>query len=96
MDADDISSLGDYCETVLVTEQFNTIIKAYERQIVEQALNTKPEHAELRERIYASLNGVRDFLGFMQEFVIQRDKLNKPEQADAQDDPAVHDIYAEI
>jgi hypothetical protein len=59
-------------------------------------VQTKPSQSKERENIYATLVGAREFLGFMQNYVQERNKILKPAApVDAEDDATVLDIYRE-
>lgn len=95
MTRDEIINMGAFCESLSVSEQFNTLYGLFEKQVVGAMLTTKPSEGAARENLYASLQGVRDLLGFMQEFVVERRKLLTPVLVDETDNPSVHNIYAE-
>jgi hypothetical protein len=90
---DDIAVLGAYAETVLTHPYFNMILNAWDQATVAMMLGTKPEQVAERERVFSSVNSVREFIAFMQDFVVQAHKQQEPPAVDDWDDPLVHDIY---
>jgi hypothetical protein len=99
MDTDQIVDLGNTAEVILTNPMFNQICEQFEVSTVHKMISTKPSQDKEREEIYATLVGVREFFGFMQSFVQERNKLLKKADpappVDPFDDPAVHDIYRE-
>jgi hypothetical protein len=97
MDHDQIIDLGNAAEVILTNPMFNQICEQFEEDTVHKMVQTKPTQSAEREAIYATLVGARELLGFMQNFVQERNKLLKPNEApvDASDDATVLDIYRE-
>lgn len=96
MNSDEIIDMGNYCQQLSVNPKFNELYALFERQVVNVMLATKPSEEKTREKLYSSLQGLRDFVGYMQEFVVEKNKLTEPKQTvDQTDDPSVHDIYRE-
>jgi hypothetical protein len=90
---DDIAVLGSYAETVLTNTYFNMILNEWDEATVKMMLSTKPEQVAERERVFSSVNSVREFIAFMQGFIVQARKQQEPPVVDDWDDPLVHDIY---
>jgi predicted nucleic-acid-binding protein len=90
---DQIIDLGNYAETVLTNQNFNIILEQFDQATIKLMLSTKPDQLKERERVFASINGAREFIAFMQEFVVQKERLLNPPKIDDHDDPLVHDIY---
>lgn len=91
MTENDVITLGEYCENLLSQEHFATLVKQYETQTIEHLLSTAPEEKERREDLYASMTGVRDFLGLMKFFVTKKEQLieEQNEQALSEDTDAL-------
>lgn len=89
----EIIELGEFCETLLVHPKFNEAVSLFEISTVQAILSTKPPDADERQRLYLQHNGTKEFIGFLQEFVVQRHKLTDETPPDTTDDPRVHDIY---
>jgi hypothetical protein len=92
---DEIVELGAFASIVMQDPRFTALTKAFEVQTVDLMLATAPSEVQAREKQYARLNGVRDFLGFLADFAskaieIQQANMPKPED---NDDPSVHNIY---
>ena len=92
MTNDDVVTLGSFGELMLTNPHFNILLNEFDRTTIEAMLATKPEQQAERERLFASVNAVRDFLAFIQEFVVHKKKLLDPEPVDQWDDPSVHDL----
>jgi hypothetical protein len=98
MTTDEIIDLGNAAEVILCNPMFNKIVDAFELSTVQAMISTKPDQSGQRELIYNKLVGAREFFAFMQEFVVERNKLihaDQPDELDQIDDQAVHDIYRE-
>jgi hypothetical protein len=96
MDTDKIVDLGNVAEAILTNPLFNELCALFEEETVHKMVQTKPTESEAREAIYATLVGAREFNGFLQSYVQERNKLLKPDAAPApEDDAAVLDIYRE-
>lgn len=98
MEHDQIIDLGNTAEAILTNPMFNQICDQFKEAAVHNMASTKPSQSKEREEIYAALVGAREFYGFMQGLVQDRNKLLNPDKAlavDPIDDPAVHDIYRE-
>lgn len=97
MDTDKIVDLGNAAEIILTNPLFNELVELFEISTTQQMVQTKPSQSIEREGIYATLVGAREFYGFMQNYVQERNKLLKPAQAPSSedDDAAVLDIYRE-
>lgn len=97
MDTDKIVDLGNAAEVILTNPLFNEICALFELETVHKMVQTKPTQVSEREAIYATLVGAREFCGFMQTYVQERNNLLKLDAApaSADDDAAVLDIYRE-
>lgn len=97
MDTDKIVDLGNAAEVILTNPLFNELCELFEHETVHKMVQTKPTQSDEREAIFATLVGAREFFGFMQSYIQERNKLLKPAQAPAseEDDAAVLDIYRE-
>lgn len=69
MTNDEIVALGDYCNALRHSPQFETVVDQFEQQITRHFLATEPHETKKREGIYASLSGVRDFLGHIDALI---------------------------
>lgn len=72
---DQIVALGDFCETLREAPDFQEIVSQFEQQIVGHMLATEPHELKKREGYYASLMGVREFLGHIAAIKNQRDQI---------------------
>jgi hypothetical protein len=78
--------LGEYCEDLLNQENFVTLVKLCEQQIAQHFLTTKPEEKAKREGIYATYQGLAEFLGLMTAFVEAKNAINKVNQTELPED----------
>lgn len=79
--------LGEYCEDLMKQENFNKITKLFEDQTLHNLLNTRPDEKDKREAVYASFNGVRDFMGLMLAITDMKNAIiEKDNQAPSGDD----------
>lgn len=90
MTENELITLGEYCERLLGEDNFNVLVKQYETQTIEHLLSTKPDEKERRENLYASMSGVRDFLGLMKFFVQEKDLLIEPNEAPSDEPDALN------
>jgi hypothetical protein len=91
-----IIELGLYIEALLLSPEFNQLVNSYEQLQIGSLLATRLEDKDSRERIYAQLTGVREFLNFAAEIRKQAEELTKPEPDPidlAMDDPRVHNLF---
>jgi hypothetical protein len=95
MDQDNIARLGDAAQRLLADDDFNTLAHLFEANTLSSLLSTKRADTAAREELYATIQSVRDFIGFMVDIVAQKQKLEEPQFEDTTDDPRVHDIYEE-
>jgi hypothetical protein len=97
VDTDKIVDLGNAAEVILTNPLFNEICELFEKETVHKMVQTKPTQVSEREAIYATLVGAREFCGFMQSYVQERNKLLKPDASPVaeDDDATVMDIYRE-
>lgn len=96
MDHDKIIDLGNAAEVILTNPLFNEMCEQFELTTVHEMVQTKPSQSTEREAIYATLVGARSFLGFIQNFVQERNKILKPQnEAPTAEDAEVFDIYRE-
>ena len=93
MTEEEIVYLGSWAHTLLTSPEFNRLLNEFDRSTVEMMLTTKPQDKEERERIFGVVHGMREFIAFMQNFVVEKDRIQNPIVVDPLDDPAVHDIY---
>jgi hypothetical protein len=93
MTEEEMVVLGEYSETTLTNPWFNKILNEFDKATVGVMLATKPSEADVREKTFASVYALREFLSFMQDFVVAKNKLTNPVVHDPLDDPSVHDIY---
>lgn len=77
---DAIVALGNYCEALLRDENFNTLCDDFEQQTVSAMLSTDPSDAARREQLYESIQGKREFIGLMLEYVNARDSIINRDQ----------------
>ena len=70
-----IVELGNYVELLFKQDHFNTLVKEFNQQSVEYALRTKPHEVKEREGVYARVNGVREFIDMMAQFVSMSDQI---------------------
>jgi hypothetical protein len=75
MTEDEVISLGQYCENLLTQDNFTMLVKQFETQTIEHLLTTNADEKQKREDIYASISGVRDFLGLMRFFVDKKNQI---------------------
>jgi hypothetical protein len=74
---DDIIMLGEFCEQVLSAPEFTVLVQQYELQAFSQFASTAPEHKASREYIYATMQGMREFVSHMAEVTAQRARILK-------------------
>lgn len=97
MNEEEIVNMGVYTRTLMLDRQFNALVHQYETTRMQNLLSTKSTDAAEREKIYADINGVRDFFNFAKGIVDAAEKLTAPpkerDHLDIIDDPAVHNIF---
>jgi hypothetical protein len=84
----DIITLGTYCSAIMKDEHFNTLVRMSELSAFQAFSNTAATDKEGRERAYAELNGLRNFLAQMLSLVTQRDELLEELATPSSDDDA--------
>lgn len=67
--------MGDDAEAILNQETFITIINSLVEQAFSQFVNTKPEDADERERIYSQYRGLTDIMGTLNQRVQVRNQM---------------------
>lgn len=90
-------ALGELSDGLLRNPHFSALNKLFEQQVAADVLETKPDETAKRERHYATLQGSRAFMGFLQMFAQQYAELTaKPVEQEGNakddDDPGVHDF----
>lgn len=93
MGLDDIMRLGDFCETLLTSPDFQFICAYHEQQAVGELLGTEPHETKRREAVYARILAHREFLLQLKSLVEQRDAARDPKPVDQLEDETVHEIY---
>ena len=71
----EILTLGEYCGALMEEAHFNTLVRLSELSAFQAFSNTAASDKEGRERAYAELNGLRNFLAQMLSLVKSRDDL---------------------
>lgn len=107
MDKGRIVDVGAFAESVLVDPRFNELLDAFDYNVAQDFLNTKPDDTAGRERVYATVNGFREFIAFMQETIVEARAITEPKpiqnltdgspvkQPAPESDEDVLDIYRE-
>jgi hypothetical protein len=84
---DDIIMLGTYCEGLLREELFNVLVKQFELNCFDHMMSSAAHETKKREGVFATYQGLKDFLGLMITVVAQKNKLTEePSAKDAQED----------
>lgn len=71
----EVLALGEYCGGLMSHEHFNTLSRLAELNAFQSFSNTAAEDKDGRERAYAELTGLRNFLAMMLSLVERRDAL---------------------
>lgn len=91
---EEIVALGSWVQITLTSSEFNRILNDFDNSTVKMMLETKPQDKEEREKLFAVVHGMREFIAFMQNYVVEKDHIQNPQPSlDPTDDPRVHDIY---
>lgn len=91
-----LEHLGTAAERFLGDPDFQMMTQVFEAQTLNALLGTKRVDKNAREELYATIQSVRDFIGFMNELAQAKAASEEPVTiTDTTDDPRVHDIYAE-
>lgn len=95
-----IQRLGEFSNALLASDEFKQLNLLFEQQVAVDMLNTKPDDAKERERIYATLQGSRGFtthISLFAEAYVRSlpSTINADAQGPDEDDPSVHDISFE-
>jgi hypothetical protein len=102
MNDETILQLGGFCTELLSSEMFDALTKLHSQQMAVDMLQTQPHEQKRRESIYASYQGLTEFLALMKDFSNAHTELlkqiDKPvdhsrRHIEEIDDPSVHDIY---
>jgi hypothetical protein len=96
MTEDELMVLGARAANLLGSQDFLQFSAAFEQLCVADLVDTLPDQSAKREEHFAKLNGHRQFILFVKDFIDQAKKLdekNNPKPTDDPDDPSVHNIY---
>ena len=87
---DETINLGNYSECVMRDDSFNALVSLFEHQQFAAFMASSPIEKREREKIYDTVDGLRQFLGLMKTLVGERDQIiernNAPSQEDALED----------
>ena len=79
MTDDEIVTLGSFCETLLGSDAWRVIVDQFEQQCFQHMMSTEAHETKKLEGVFATYQGVRDFLAHMNAIVAQKDKILAPQ-----------------
>ena len=95
MNDDLVIALGELSHNLLRNPHFELLGKMFEQQVAADLLQTKPQEADERERIYFRRQGYLAFMshiaGFAADFAALTERRTEVDD-DGIDDPSVHDF----